>query len=62
MTKSMSLTGFARRVEYIKAHRKDKKHSESAAYLFPSCIFLSFCRFNAINFMQKHKCFFKKTM
>lgn len=31
MTKPMSLTGFARRVEYIKAHRKDKKHSESAA-------------------------------
>ena len=24
MTKPMSLTGFARRVEYIKAHRKDK--------------------------------------
>lgn len=31
MTKPMSLTGFARRVEYIKAHRKDNKHSESAA-------------------------------
>ena len=31
MTKPMSLTGFTRRVEYIKAHRKDKKHSESAA-------------------------------
>lgn len=31
MTKPMSLTGFAQRVEYIKAHRKDKKHSESAA-------------------------------
>lgn len=30
MTKPMSLTGFARRVEYIKAHRKDNKHSESA--------------------------------
>lgn len=27
----MTSTGFARRVEYIKAHRKDKKHSESAA-------------------------------
>ena len=31
MTKPMSLTGFTRCVEYIKAHRKDNKHSESAA-------------------------------